>query len=450
MTTAPTTPRPSTSGSGGMAPEEKKAATIGIGAAVLLGGPMGGIIAALAVGIEQAFSRSGWDRPDWTRIHASMTPEAVAERRRRYAEEAEAYLAEARGRRDARRKAAEEHHKNMKDYIENGREGDKPDRPDMRNPWEFLGDFLGASKSWYRLFDEKMASGNEKVNNFYGATGNFLRDFWNFFAGLVEGTREGWRQYQEDKRQREQEAAGESEQSDGEPDGENPDYHWGNPDDQLPTPDPAAELPEGDERPAVDPAPETSDPEPATGSGPVPETEPMPLDGGGSPLPLPDADPSTGPNGPAGNPALEGEVMTADGSPVPRSDADVPAHVGPQGTTNLDLLHAAFEPAQPVLRSIPPQVTALKMDATAVQNRLRYLAVLSNMTGVPLAAAQMIVEVHALINAVNAGLNGIDEHHATAMELTDEALIGLMPADQAQAETHAQQGSGDIYNRVGH
>lgn len=452
MTTA-TDSRPSTptTASGGATPDEKKAAVGFTALGFLLGGPVGGVIAALAVGIEQAFIRAGWDRPDWTRLHASMTPEEVAERRRLYAEQAAEYLREAKERRAARAAARKEHQERMKKWFENDKNGDKPDRPEMRNPWEFLRDFLAASKSRYRLFDEKMARGNEKVNDAYGAIGNFFRDLWNFFAGLVEGTREGWRQWKQDNSPHDGETPEQHEQPGGEETGQGPEYSWGEPGAEQPNQEPAAELPKSDdESPAVDPPPVNPEPEPAAGSGPATEPGPTPLPNTEQPQPLPGPEPvdtSTGPAGPEGSPAIEGDVMTADGLPV---SADVPAHMGPQGATNLDLLYESFAPAMPVLRSIPPQVGELRQRNLGVRQRVSYIAALSNTVGVPPAVASMVLEVYALIRAVEEGLLKVEEHHGTAEELTQEALAGLNPAAEEQSNIHAQGASGDALNRVGH
>lgn len=443
MTTATDT-RPPATAPGGMAPDEKKAAVGFTVAGFLLGGPMGAVVAALAVGIEQAFARSGWDRPDWTRAHASMTPEEVAERRRQYAEAAAEYLRQARERNAARRAARKAHQERMRTWFQDDDKGDKPDRPDMRNPWELLRDFFASSKAWYRLFDEKMARGNVKVNDGYAAIGDFSRHLWNFFAGLYEGTREGWRQYQEDQRRAREEQQPATEPPAPQDDQQaQPEHNGARPDE--PTTRPATELPVPDDLPAVT-APAIPDPEPAAGSSPAPEPGPLPPPARQQ---LPEADLSPGHTGPGGSPAIEGELMARDGTVLPMP-ADVPEHMGRQGATNLDLLHEAFLPARPVLASIPPQMTDLLQQGVAVLNRVRYIVMLANAVGAPLVVAQMIAECYALTNGVNAGLHDVQTHHGTAVELTEEALAGLAPADAEQDEIHSQGASGDALNRVGH
>lgn len=433
-----TTASPASSSSPGMTPEEKTAATGFTALGFLLGGPVGGIIAALAVGIEQAFIKAGWDKPAMLN-HSRLTPEEWAERRRRLAAEAEEYFREARERAAARAAAREAHRRKMTEYINNNREGDKPTPPGeaVRNPWEFLKDFLAASKSRYRLLDEKLARGNEKITGIYPRIGQFFRDLWNFITGLIEGLRdrEAREQYRKDRGWGgQQDDPGDDKQSsDG------------------PTPEPTAELPPDDERPAVDPAPEPgADPEPAAGSGPGPEPTPTPLPGPEPATPVNGRPNQTEelPAGPAGpsEGTVEGEVVTADGTTVLPAAAGggVPAHTGPQGETNLDLIYAAFHPIPPLLRSVDRQLPDLQTQQVAIAGRLARIRTLAAVYGVPTAVWSYLAEGAQVSAALAAGLQSIQLQNARATELADRALAGLQPAAENLDAVHAQGASGEL------
>jgi hypothetical protein len=120
MTTT-TAPSPVGTGSPGMTSDEKTAAAGFTIAGFLLGGPVGGIVAALAVGIEQAFAKSGWDRPDWmhplTAEQIAERDRAIAERRRRLAAEAAEHFAQAKERAKVRAALLEEHRQKLNDWI---------------------------------------------------------------------------------------------------------------------------------------------------------------------------------------------------------------------------------------------------------------------------------------------------------------------------------------------
>lgn len=141
--------------------------------------------------------------------------------------------------------------------------------------------------------------------------------------------------------------------------------------------------------------------------------------------------------------------MTTDSSAALPS-GDVEGHAGPQGETNLDLLHQAFAPASPVLSSVSEQVDELKRLALAVSSRIARISALCGVNGAPVVVYQMMTEARLLGGVVTNGLTEIDLNNEIAQELTDEALIGLLPAQDDLNTTRSEQASGDLYNRAGH
>ncbi len=134
------------------------------------------------------------------------------------------------------------------------------------------------------------------------------------------------------------------------------------------------------------------------------------------------------------------------------TDASAPAvpAATPQGETNLDLLHQAFQPAAPVLASVSDQVDGMKVLARAVGVRVARIAALCGVNGAPLPVVQMMSEANHLVAVVERGLVEIDTNNEVARELTDEALIGLVPAHDDLNTTRHEQASRDLYNRAGH
>jgi hypothetical protein len=444
MATAPTTtPAPAPSAPGPATPDDEKAAAVSATLlGFLLGGPVGGIVMALAIGIEQAFGKSGWDQPGWLGGDKapSMSPEEIKQRHDDAVRRALEWVAEARRQAKARRWEWADHRRRMREYTEGGSEGPRPERPERRGPGEFLGDLYGASKSWYTLFDDKMAKGNEKITGTYPAIAEFFRSLWNFVTGFAEGVKRGWEQHQEQKNGQ-------------------PDPTGSGPDGDADGPDPGPEsLPPLDERPELDPA--TENPDPTAQPGPEPDAEQP----GGSPQPPPDDDrepfwagPAStpgpgelnpGPDGP-GEGTVEGEPMSTDGAAALPAGAAVP-HMGPQGETNLDLLYQAFHPAPPVLTRIALQVDELQAQALAVNARVARIAALCAVHGAPVVVYHMMNEARTLVGALNNGLGDIDVNTEVARELTDEALIGLLPAADDLQTVRGEQASGDALNRAGH
>lgn len=434
MTTTPTRPPTATAPSGaGPSSDEKAAAGVFTVGALLLGGPGAAIIAALAVGIEQAFVKSGWDRPDWF-SRPPMSAEELTDRRQRLAGEASAQLAEARARAAIRAAARKEHYQKISDWVTGGKDGDKPDRPQMRNPWQFLSDAAGTSKSWYRLFDDKTAKAGEKITGTYPKIGEFLTGLWGFLSGFCEGTARGWREYHQKN------SAGDPAQQPEPTNG--PDWSAADP---RPV--------DGTDWPAVDPAPTSaSTPEPPD-SGPTPppsvgptDLQPEQLTGGTG-----TADATTGPAGPGTGTAIEGEVMSADGTPVPAGAAGTATpHMGPQGETNLDLMYQAMFPAGPLLDSIAVQVAELRPDQIELLALTAELQARCALFGAPLTTHHMIAECAAIGQALTTGLTEVDLRNETARQLTGAALQGLRPVQENLEATHAQGASGDLYNRVDH
>jgi hypothetical protein len=431
MTTATdTAPPASTSSPGaGPSPEENKAALGVTVAGFLLGGPLGGILMAMAIGIDRAFGNSPWEKPGSSR--AQLTPEQRAAQREQAIRDAEQSLADYRERAAARQADWDAHRQRVKEWVAQGREGDRPGRPDRRSPAEFLGEAARASSSWYKLLDDKLAKGNLKVNEFYAAVGEFFRNVANFVSDFFEG-------YREERQRQRDEAEGDRPDPDQETGRDSePEYFWSW-DDEDPTPEP---LPE--------PLPVDGDDERQPLPGDDDERHPVP--GAEDPQPqLPPNEPVAEPAGTTSEPPIEGEVMTADGSPVPTRPAEgaAPEHMGPQGTTYLDLLFRAFAPAGPLLASTAEQVADLNAQVPTPLQRVDRIAAIAGTRGAPPAVYQMIDVARAALIALQAGGTNLAVSTEHAQELTAAALNGLRPAQANQGDTHSQGASGDMFDRA--
>jgi hypothetical protein len=402
-----------------MTPEEKKAAVKFTVAGLLLLGPMGGLVAALAVAVEQAFAKSGWDKPALFG-GSTMTAEQLADRRRQLAAEAEEYFRQAHARAAVRAAARAQHRERMSNWEKSNRDGDKPARADglVRSPWEFLKDHLAASKAGYRLIDEKLARGNEKITGTYPKIGEFFRGLFNFTTGFVEGARAGWQQWQAERQ------AAEQQEPEGSPSAEQGPDH---------------ELPPEDDRPLIDP-PQTDHPEiePAAAGGAGPDSGP------GEP---PGLEPAAElPTEPAGSRegTLEGDVMTADGTAVLPAGAGSPAARAGQGETNLDLIYQAFHQVPPLLRSVDAQLPDLQTRQARIDSRIVHLCELAHLFGVPTEVLNYLAETAQASSALASGLKAIQLENARATELADAAVAGLRPAAENLDTVRSQGASGEL------
>jgi hypothetical protein len=432
-----TTSPPTGSASSGMTSEVKKAAAGFTALGFLLGGPVGGIIAALAVGIEQAFIKAGWDKPGVFGGRL-MTAEELAERRQRLAAEAEEYFRQSRARAATRAALLNQHRQHLRDLIGEGRDGDKPSRPDgsLRNPWEFLKDSLETSRAGYRLFDEKMARGNEKVTAAYPAIGSFFRDLWNFITGFLEGTRTGWQQWQAERRAGEQQLppdpgpAASAEQDDRK-----------DPAGQPPVAEPARLS-------APEPGPPIGDRAPQTGQPPA--AEPARLQGPEPGPPIGDrtSQAEQRPTEPAGSSVgtIEGDVVDKDGTTMlPAAGTAVPERRAAQGETNLDQIYQAFQPIPQLLHSVDSQLPDLQKQQLDIGRRLEYIRTLGAGYGVPTQVWHCLAEAARASAALANGLHTIALDTARARELAELALTGLRPAAGNLDAVRSQGASGDLF-----
>lgn len=407
-TTAPT--------SAGMTSEEKTAAAGFTVGGLMLFGPAGAIVALLAVGIEQAFIKSGWDKPDFLERLGWMTPEEAAEhiarRRAQLLAEAEEHLAQSRAAAKARAALLAEHRKKLSDWIKAGREGDKPDLPDgaLRNPWEFLKDAFATSKATYRLFENKMDRANAKVTGAYPKIAEFLNRLWRFGSGFAEGIQAEWQRQQQQRKVHV------------------PSTTTGNTSDG-PNTEPATPVTGSAPRPAGITAP-GPDPVPAAGSGPGPAPAPTPLPTAGQPGEL-----STGPAGPREG-TVEGDVMTADGAV---------ALPGPKGETGLDRVLQAFIPIPPLLGSVRRQLPDLHTAQGEIARQLNLIRTLASIHGVPTVVWNMLEEAQQVVTALDHGLKNIGVENEVAQELAEEALMALAPAQDDQTAVHSAGATGDLF-----
>lgn len=412
-------------GAGTPASTEKKAGMLAMLGGFLMGGPLGLVLMAAAVGIQQAFAKAGWDQPGWLGGDrpGRLTPEQVQARHAAAVAESRRWVAEARARAARRRADWAEHRRRMADWVDGGRSGDRPLRPARRGFGEFLGNSLRASKSWYTLLDDKLARGNEKVNNFYGRTGDFFRSLWGFTTGFLEGFKRGWNE----------------QRNPAEPNAGDDD--WDRADDEEPTgqagPDSTTEH-----EPEPAPQPELDDEDG--------EREPIKVEASvGEPTEEPGVEPDELTSGPAGpDEAGKGEEMATDTAQV-AVPAAAAAPGGPQGPTNLDMLFQEFQPVGPQLVRVDEQVDSLNAERPIIAARVARIAALAARYGAPGIVYQIMAEATRTAEALAAGVVEVSVQNATAQDLVIKALEGLRPAEVNQADLHTADARGDVLDRVG-
>lgn len=434
MGTTTVPPAPSAPGAGPPPDEKTAAAGVMIGG-FLFGGPIGLVVMALAVGIERAFLRSGWERPGvfggGFEPKPKLTPEELAAKRAEAVRLAREFIDGYRAREAARRAAHEAHRRAHRDWTNNGRQGDEPRWTGGRGAGEFMADLYQASKSWGTLFNDRLGREFDKFND---AGERFFKNLWNFLAGFVEGVKEVLDENRERKRLEQEQAQN--------------DREWDSAADDRQTPDPTGDR----DAPAIDaPDPDQASPRPnapgPTGpQGPQPGPDPTrpPIDGrppiviNGTTDPTP---PTT---------AVTGEVMDADGNPVLTGStaANTPAPAG-RGPANLELLLQAFTPAQPLLAIMPQQMSELGGEHRTAGQRLAAIQQLCTMHQAPTAVLHMVAAGWATLNTLGRGLAHAEQNVQVARELTDEALIGLQPAQQDLADVRAEGASGDLFGAAG-
>jgi hypothetical protein len=457
MDTATENRPPASTGSPGGAPASNENAAAGVFTILgfALGGPLGGVLAAMAVGIERAFINSPWEQPS---LPVRLSPEEREARRQQALAAAREHVAQSRARAQQRQAQWAEHRRAMREHLRNGGQGERPVRPGRRTPGEFAGDLARTSNNWYKLLDDKFARGNVKVNDFYDATGqlfgdlrNFVEDFWDGYH--QERDRQRAAQEPEPVEQPEPEAAitdhPEQRSAPEEQTGRQPEPET-EPLREEPNPGRPPQEPlgkeytawwSGEQRPGQHSGAEqahSTKPEYSWGPERPGTTEPQ------VPQPMLPGQPSTEPAGSGGG-ALEGELMAADGSMVAPGGAQ---HMGPQGTTNLDLLFEAFSPAASLLNAVAEQVTVLNAEHVVIRARIARITALAGQRGVPIAVFHALAEAEAADAALQNGLGQIALHNEMARELTDTALAALQPVADDQDQVHSEGASGDLLDRA--
>lgn len=411
------------------------AAAVGISLSLLAAvGPLGLAVSLLAVGIERAFLKSGWDKPglpDWLQRGPVLTPQEREARRQDALKAARQFLDDYRSREAERAAAHRAHRRAHRDWMAGGRQGEEPRWSGSRGPAQFGADLFRASQSWCRLFSDKLGREFDKFNDSGQA---FFRNLWGFLTGFVEGVKDEW---QLRKKLKAEQQANEQQWHDT---------------DERPGPGTAGTAGDNtsDARPLGGTAgwsgTGTTTPGPGPSLGPQTDDPQRPIHadatvGSESTNPRPVT---------AGGPAIEGEVMAADGTPAQLGSAGGAVAPGsPQGTTNLDLIFMAFEPIPPLLGSIEEQCTDLGQERLAVEARVNRIAELCAVRGAPVAVHQMMDHARQFSLSMGRRVTLAHEYTENARELAASAVAGLQPAAANQAETHGQQARGDVYDRAG-
>lgn len=427
---------------------ERKAGFAMIFFAALMGGPIGAAVFGLAIGIERAFSRSGWTRPGWRR-RDPLTEEQIAERRRERAEQARAYRADARERRRERRKARREHRKKVREYIENGREGDAPERPPGRSVGEFFADMIHGVAAGYRLLDDSLARGNAHVNTFYGAVGRLGRGFWGFSTGFLSGFADGWRQHRAEHRRDEDEDT-------QDPYDEDQDRPGGDAaEDQYDT----EHDPEPHRRLERQPETET-DPDPEHRQEPEPEPrgrydsdqrgqhQRQPNQDTSAGAPLPDQREPIRVQATVGEPIREPGPARGDPqmTELELSNKAVAMDVG--GETNLEELTRRFPVLGPTVLGIDQTVVAAETPHLQLRELIDEMTVISHVKGAPALVNQCLEELKNIEWSLRTALDEISTETVVARGLILHALEGLAPAHENLADLRAAGAEGDITDRA--
>ncbi len=489
--------------------DEKKLGLLATALGFLMGGTAIGIIMAMAVGLERGFSKAGWRQPGWLGGDRPGRPsrEELEERRAAAVADARYWAGQARQRARERRVARAEHRRRMREHVNNGRQGDKPVRPSRRGLGEFLGDGLRTSKAWYTLLDDKLARGNEKVNNAYGAIGRFGRSLWGFGTGLVEGVPEGWQHWKDQKAAGDpsicQDCAGPNDSTgkicfgcldaryatDEQADEPPPCARCGGPNNSFDDTcfDCRRARPDDETGEAAPPDPQHVEPDQMNEEeNPLLEEEnpflvppitdeeisdwkhgmlgecdcpgncrfqqPAPAGAESDPGPIKaqawlgtPGELTSGPAGPAG----EGDTMeTGSGAlAVPTTDGAL-ASVGPQGQTNLDQLLERFRPLGPMLTKVEGSIDELSIEKQEILTRVGLIASLASRKGAPMIVQEVMEEARRVASALGAGIAEISLENTQAQELVIKALIGLEPARGGQDTLHGVGARGDINDRV--
>lgn len=445
MTTTTTRPEARTDAPGAGSPgsAEKKAGLMATVLGFVLGGPVGGIVMAMAVGLEQAFGKAGWQQPRWLggERPAALTPEQLRERHDQAVAEARQWVRDARQRAKAHDETWAAHRARVRDWVAAGRTGPKPERPKRRGLGETVGNAIAASKSWYTLFDDRMAKGNEHVNTAYDKIGNAARGIWRFGTGFAEGAKRGWDDYRDSKRPAEQDRVGDAPvDPQWFPFGEQPEAA----DEAIPAQADPAQEQVTEAEPVTEDLP--SDPEPITGAEPegAPRT---PIWVGTATVGEPVGALTSGPAGPAGT--TQGDNMTDNDAAVATATGTGLAPRGPQGETNLDLLLQAFRPIGPLLANTETLTDDLDTERGEILMRVATIAALTAAKGAPLLVVHIMQEALATAAAISRGVTGIAVQNTMAQDLVIQGLQALDPARKGLADLHAEQASGDVLDRVG-
>jgi len=136
--------------------------------------------------------------------------------------------------------------------------------------------------------------------------------------------------------------------------------------------------------------------------------------------------------------------MTADGTTVLPS-GETPPRRGPQGETNLDFILQLFAPIPPLLASVERQLPDLQGSQRVVARRLHRIRSLAGIYPVPMVVWELLAEAGRMAQVLQRGLRLVGENNATAIQLGEQALVSLQPAQEHLQQVHREGASGEVF-----
>lgn len=396
--------------------EEKRAGALFTLFALMVAGPVGAVVAALAVGVEQAFARSGFNggvAPRWLgggsrAARASADDGAWRVRQVARAQREREFLADEKAAAAARSRSWREHRAAVRAHTAGGSDGPKPQRPARRGIAETLGAWARQARARYAVLDDRMARGNERVNDeYYPRVRRAASGLWGFVTGFGAGVRQGWNGHR----------------GKGDPDAE-------------------PESADG----APDPEPDGKDPEPSDDQ-PADDTDPGPDPAGDPEVDLPLDDPAETAIDPG---ATAPDDTTPNGDEHMGENSPAPAAPAVQGESNATVIVAQLQMLDGRYAKVSEVNLRLKTANAQLVLAIRHVLDVATVKKAPLLTRRALAEASEVVAAVNQSVAAVAEALVDASSANLAATAGMMPAVKAEEKlVAAGAGTGIVAEHTG-